>query len=52
MESKHNKELVDRINELAAISKTRALTDEEAKEQKKLREEYLTWFRAALRGKA
>ncbi len=51
MESKPNKEMIDRINELAELSKQRKLTDEEIAEQKKLREAYITWFRAALRGK-
>jgi uncharacterized protein YnzC (UPF0291/DUF896 family) len=41
---------IDRINELARISKSRPLTEEEAKEQKALREEYLKEFRAALKG--
>ncbi len=51
MESKPNKEMIDRINELAALSKTRPLTDAEKEEQEKLRKDYITWFRAALRGK-
>jgi uncharacterized protein YnzC (UPF0291/DUF896 family) len=42
---------VDRINELARLSKTRALTEEELSEQKLLREEYLNEVRAALKGK-
>lgn len=41
---------IDRINELARISKTRELTAEEKEEQKALREEYLKFFRASLRG--
>lgn len=41
---------VDRINELGRLSKIRALTDEEKKEQKELREEYLMEVRAALKG--
>ena len=44
------KEKVDRINELARISKERELTPEEKAEQKKLREEYLENFRKTLRG--
>ena len=43
------KQKVDRINELARISKQRVLTEEEAKEQKALREEYLAEVRKALR---
>ena len=50
MESKLAKPDVDRINELAALAKKRNLTPEEAEEQKKLREAYITWFRAQLRG--
>ena len=41
---------VDRINELGRLSKTRPLTEEELKEQKALREEYLNEVRAALKG--
>lgn len=41
---------VDRINELAKISKSRELTEEEKAEQKALREEYLAEVRKALRG--
>lgn len=41
---------VERINELARLSKARALTDEEKKEQKALREEYLQEVRRQLRG--
>ncbi len=40
---------VDRINELARISKTRELTAAEREEQRALREEYLREVRAALR---
>ena len=42
---------VDRINELARISKTRELTADEKNEQKALREEYLCELRATLKGK-
>ena len=41
---------VDRINELARLSKARALTDEEVAEQKALRAEYLEEVRRQLRG--
>ncbi len=52
MESKPNKEMINRINELAELAKQRPLTDEERAEQDKLRKDYITWFRAALRGNA
>ena len=42
--------LLDRINELAHISKERELTEEEKAEQKALRERYRVEFRASLRG--
>ncbi len=41
---------IDRINELGRISKERDLTEEEKKEQKALREEYLAYVRSQLRG--
>lgn len=41
---------LDRINELARLSKLRELTDEEKAEQKTLREEYIIVYRASLRG--
>ena len=41
-----------RINALWELSKKRPLTEEELTEQKALREEYLAWFRSALRGNA
>ena len=41
---------VERINELARISKTRELTNEEKKEQAELRGEYLAEVRRALKG--
>ena len=41
---------VDRIKELAMLSKTRELTEEEKAEQKALREEYLAEVRRTLRG--
>lgn len=43
---------VDRINELARLSKERALTDEEKSEQAALRAEYIAEVRATLRGNA
>lgn len=42
---------VDRINELARLSKERELTDAEREEQKLLREEYMAEFKAMIRGK-
>ena len=39
---------LDRINELARLSKTRELTDEEKAEQKALREEYIAEYRKML----
>jgi uncharacterized protein YnzC (UPF0291/DUF896 family) len=51
MENKLNKKKIARINELGRLSKERPLTDEELAEQKQLREEYLAWFRAAIRSK-
>lgn len=45
-----DKAKIDRINELARISKTRALTDGERAEQAALRAEYLAEVRAQLRG--
>ena len=44
------KEKIDRINTLYEKSKRDGLTEEEKAEQKKLREEYLAEYRAALRG--
>ena len=40
---------IDRINELARLSKQRELTEEEKKEQKALREEYLAEVRSQLK---
>lgn len=40
-----DQKLIDRINELAKISKERALTSEEKDEQAKLRKKYLELFR-------
>ena len=42
---------VDRINELARISKERELTEDERSEQKALRDEYIAEVRKTLRGK-
>ncbi|TFB23124.1 DUF896 domain-containing protein [Filobacillus milosensis] len=42
-------ERIKRINELANKSKNEGLTDEEKKEQKKLREEYLQAFRKSFK---
>ncbi len=43
------KDLIKRINELANKSKTSELTEEEKKEQKELREEYLKIFRGNMK---
>jgi uncharacterized protein YnzC (UPF0291/DUF896 family) len=43
-------EKIARINELAKKAKTLGLTDEEAKEQSKLRSEYLQTFRSSMLG--
>lgn len=43
-------EKIDRINELAAKSKTAGLTDNEKDEQAKLRREYIDSFKASLIG--
>lgn len=40
-----DQKLIDRINELAKISKERELTNIEKEEQAKLRKEYLALFR-------
>ena len=45
-----DKKRVDRINELARLSKQRPLTEEEKREQEALRREYMTEFRKKLRG--
>lgn len=41
---------IARINELARKSKVTPLTEEELREQKALREEYIAAYRATLRG--
>ncbi|MGN1206838.1 MAG: DUF896 domain-containing protein [Eubacteriales bacterium] len=50
MKNEFDKKKVARINELYALSKQRSLTLAEAEEQAGLRQEYLAWFRAGLRG--
>ncbi len=45
-----DKKKIERINELARLSKERELTEDEKREQKALRDEYIKWFRAELRG--
>ncbi len=45
-----DKNKIDRINELARISKQRELTESEREEQAALRREYIEFFRASLRG--
>ena len=44
-----DKAKIDRINELARISKERELTAEEKEEQATLRQEYIAYFRSTLR---
>ena len=44
-----NKEKIQRINELAKLSKERQLTVSEVKEQQTLRKEYIEEFRAQFR---
>ena len=44
------KEKMDRINTLARKKKTEGLTEAEAAEQTVLRKEYITAFRAQIRG--
>lgn len=41
---------IDRINFLARKAKAEGLSDEEKKEQTRLREEYILAYRASLRG--
>lgn len=45
-----DKAKIERINELGRIAKERELTAEEIEERAALREEYLAYFRASLRG--
>ena len=44
-----DKEKIARINELARRQRETGLTEDEAKEQKLLRQEYITEYREALR---
>ena len=44
------KEKIDRINELGRLAKERELTPAELAERAALREDYLKFFRASLRG--
>lgn len=44
-----NQEKINRINELAKKKKTVGLTDQEKKEQEKLRREYIDGYRQSLR---
>ena len=44
-----DKQRIDRINELAAIAKQRALTAEEERERAELRQEYIAAYRESLR---
>ncbi len=41
---------IDRINELGRIAKERELTEEEKQERQALRDEYIAYVRAELRG--
>ena len=43
---------IDRINELGRIAKERELTEAEKAERAALREEYIKFFRAGLRGES
>ena len=45
-----DKKKIDRINELGRIAKERDLTEEEKAERQALREEYISFFRASIRG--
>ena len=45
-----SKQKMSRINELAKKSKASGLSNEEAKEQSKLRKEYLETFRESMKG--
>ena len=45
-----NKDKINRINELAKLSKERELTEDERKEQQALRQEFLKAIRADVRG--
>jgi uncharacterized protein YnzC (UPF0291/DUF896 family) len=45
-----NKDKINRINELAKLSKERELTEDERKEQQTLRQEFLKAIRADVRG--
>lgn len=44
-----SKDKMNRINELARLSKERSLTEDEKKEQKLLRDQYLSVFREGMR---
>ena len=50
MQQSMDQKKIDRINELGRKKQNGSLTAEEEREQKLLREEYLAWFRASLRG--
>ncbi len=45
-----DKQKIDRINELGRIAKVRELTEDELSERQALREEYIKFFRAGIRG--
>ena len=44
------KQEIDRINELGRKAKTEGLTEAEKAEQQALRQAYVAWFRASIRG--
>ena len=45
-----DKKKIERINELGRLAKERELSEQEKNEQRALREEYIAYFKASLRG--